>query len=152
MSSIQPTLKYIKDFTVMGFSIKTQNKDEFNEKKAKLPSLWKQFYSSSLATNANIFEVYSNYESDANGIYTVTLGIQDDIKQSDFASVNIQSGNYLIFQGIGPMPCTVVDTWKKIWDYFDNDNMYQRSLISDFESYSVVDQVDIYIGLKFLET
>ena len=152
MSSIRPTLKYIENFTVMGFSIKTQNKDEFNEKIAKLPSLWKQFYSSSLATNANIFEVYSNYESDAYGIYTVTIGVKDAINQSDFISVNIPSGNYLIFQGIGPMPYTVVDTWKKIWDYFDNDSKHQRSFITDFESYSGVDQVDIYIGLKFLET
>lgn len=59
MSSIPPTLKYVEGFTVMGLSTKTQNTDEFNEKTAKLPSLWQQFYSSNLAANANIFEVYS---------------------------------------------------------------------------------------------
>ena len=70
-----PTLTYIQDFSVMGLSIQTQNTDEFNEKTAKLPSLWQQFYSSELATNPSVFEVYSDYESDANGLYTVTVGV-----------------------------------------------------------------------------
>ncbi len=78
MSSIPPTLKYVTGFTVMGFSTETQNTDEFNEKTAKLPSLWQQFYASDLAANANIFEVYSDYESDANGLYTVTVGVTDN--------------------------------------------------------------------------
>lgn len=131
-----------------GLSTKTQNTDEFNEKTAKLPSLWQQFYSSDLATNANIFEVYSNYESDANGLYTVTVGVSDDSERSEFGSVKIQAGNYLIFHGTGPMPATVVETWKQIWNYFEAESNYQRSFISDFEAYSGSDKVAIYIGIK----
>ncbi len=86
MSSIPPTLKYVEGFTVSGFSTKTQNTDEFNEKKAKLPSLWQQFYASNLAANANIFEVYSDYESDANGLFTVTVGVSDDSKRAELGS------------------------------------------------------------------
>ncbi len=148
MSSIPPTLKYVEGFTVSGFSTKTQNTDEFNEKKAKLPSLWQQFYASNLAANANIFEVYSDYESDANGLFTVTVGVSDDGKRAEFGTVKIQAGNYLVFQGAGPMPSTVVETWKQIWDYFEAESNYQRSFISDFEAYSGSDKVAIYIGIK----
>ena len=150
MSSIPPTLKYVEGFTVIGLSTKTQNTDEFNEKTAKLPSLWQQFYSSDLAANANIFEVYSDYESDANGLYTVTVGITDNGNRTgtEFAYVKIPAGNYLVFQGTGPMPATVVETWKKIWNYFETESNYQRSFISDFEAYSGSDKVALYIGVK----
>lgn len=148
MSSIPPVLKYVDGFTIMGLSTKTQNTDEFNEKTAKLPSLWQQFYSSDLAANVNIFEVYSDYESDANGLYTVTVGVTDDSDRAEFGSVKIQAGNYLVFHGAGPMPSTVVETWKQIWDYFEAESECQRSFISDFEAYSGSDKVAIYIGIK----
>ncbi len=41
-----------------------------------LPSLWQQFYSSDLASNANIFEVYSDYESDADCLYTISVSAE----------------------------------------------------------------------------
>lgn len=148
MTIIPPTLKYVAGFTITGFSTRTQNTAEFNEKTAKLPGLWQQFYASDLAANANIFEVYSNYESDANGLYTVTLGVTDNSKLAEFDSVEISAGNYLVFQATGPMPSTVVETWEQIWDYFGAKSNYQRSFISDFEAYSGSDKVAIYIGLK----
>lgn len=148
MSSISPVLKYVEGFTITGLSTRTHNANEFNEKTAKLPSLWQQFYSSDLAANANIFEVYSDYESDANGLYTVTVGVTDDSERAEFDSVKIQTSNYLIFHGVGPMPSTVVETWKQIWDYFKVENGYQRSFISDFEAYSGSDKVAIYIGIR----
>lgn len=147
---LEPTLKYVEGFTVTGPGTRTQNTDEFNEKTAKLPALWQQFYASDLAVNANVFEVYSDYESNANGLYTVTVGITDnsDRTGAEFASVKIPAGNYLVFQGTGPMPSTVIGMWKQIWDYFEAGSNYQRSFISDFEAYSGSDKVAIYIGIK----
>lgn len=49
MSSIPPIVKYVARFTVTGLNVRTQNSNEFNEKTAKLPSLWQQFYASDLA-------------------------------------------------------------------------------------------------------
>lgn len=146
--SLQPTMKQVESFTVTGFSVITQNSDEFNEKTAKLPSLWQQFYSSELASNANIFGVYSNYDSDANNPYTVTVGVKSDHAQTQLNSVIIQAGNYLVFQGTGPMPATVIETWKRVWAFFETNTEHRRNFISDFESYSGPDQVAIYIGLE----
>ncbi len=146
--SIQPTVKQVESFIVTGFSVRTQNSDEFNEKTAKLPSLWQQFNTSELTTNASIFGVYSNYDSDANGPYTVTVGVTSGHAQTQLSSVTIQAGNYLVFQGTGPMPATVVETWKRVWKFFEKNTEYRRNFISDFEAYSGSSQVAIYIGLE----
>ena len=148
MTTIPPTLKHVEGFTVTGFSTRTQNTDEFNEKTAKLPALWQQFYGSDLVANANIVEVYSNYESDANGMYTVTVGTDSDNESAEYAAVDVQTGNYLIFQGEGPMPLAVVETWKQIWAYFATEREYQRNFISDFEEYMGAERVAIHIGIK----
>lgn len=146
--SISPTLKHVESFTVTGFSVRTQNKDEFNEETAKLPSLWQQFYTSELATNAHIYGVYSDYDSDANGFYTVTAGIESSDAQTKLSTVTIQAGNYLVFQGTGPMPAAVVETWKRVWAFFGTNTEHRRNYINDFEEYSGSEQIAIYIGLE----
>ena len=146
--SISPIVKQVEGFTVTGFCVRTQNQDEFNEKTAKIPSLWQQFYQSELRSNTPIFGVYSQYDSDANGYYTVTAGIQSKEAHPSLAAVHIKAGRYLVFQGTGPMPETVVETWKHVWTFFASDTMYQRNFISDFEVYHGPTQVEIYIGLK----
>jgi predicted transcriptional regulator YdeE len=146
--SIQPIMKQVESFTVTGFSVRTRNSEEFNEKTAKLPSLWQQFYTSKLVTNANIFGVYSNYDSDASGPYTATVGVKSNHAQTQLSSVTIQAGNYLVFEGTGPMPATVVETWQRVWAFFETNTEHRRKFISDFEVYSGPNQVAIYIGLK----
>jgi len=148
MQFIPPIVKHLEGFMVRGLSTRTQNCDEFNELTAKLPKLWQQFSSTSLACHANIFGVYSDYESDANGLYTVTAGIASDDVPAQFNSVKIQTGNYLVFQDAGPMPSTVIATWMRVWDYFETENKYQRNFFSDFEAYNSPDEVAIYIGIK----
>lgn len=147
MTLISPKLTQIKGFTITGVSIRTQNSNEFNAKTAKLPTLWQQFHSSELATGETVFGVYSDYESDANGLYTVTVGIASDNKHDSFKSVTIQPGHYLVFENTGPIPNVVIETWRSIWDFFAINHTYQRHFISDFESYSRNGEVAIYIGI-----
>ena len=147
MQSIQPVLKHVENFRVIGLNTRTQNSDEFNEKTAKLPNLWQQFASTDLAKQTAIFGVYSDYEFDQNGLYTVTVGIASDDRKDQFNSVDIQTGNYLIFQSKGPLPATVIATWQRIWNYFETEKKYRRNFISDFEAYIGPDEVAIYIGI-----
>lgn len=148
MPSLQPTLKQIDSFTVTGLSVRTQNSDEFNQETAKLPKLWQQFYSSTSTSNTTIFGVYSDYESDANSSYTVTVGIAQNNPNTDLNAVKINAGKYLIFQGKGAMPQTVIETWGRAWDYFTAESPYQRCFMSDFEAYNNNDELSIYIGVK----
>jgi predicted transcriptional regulator YdeE len=98
--------------------------------------------------NTTIFGVYSDYESNANGLYNVTVGTANDNQSADLSAVKINSGNYLIFQGKGAMPLTVIDTWKRVWSYFADESTHQRCFITDFEAYSNSDEVAIYIGVE----
>ncbi|ASQ47458.1 GyrI-like domain-containing protein [Legionella clemsonensis] len=147
MSAIQPALKPIDGFTVTGFTVRTKNSDEFNPETAKIPNLWQQFYSSNPTPNT-IFAVYSGYESDANGSYDVTVGTLNNNQSVELSAVKINSGNYLVFQGKGPIPQTVIETWKRVWDYFTVETPYQRCFMTDFEEYKNSDEVAIYIGVK----
>jgi predicted transcriptional regulator YdeE len=76
------------------------------------------------------------------------VGVDSDYTQTQLSSVTIQSGNYLVFQGTGPMPATVVETWKRVWEFFETNTEYRRNFVSDFEAYHGPDQVAIYIGLE----
>lgn len=143
-----PIVKRIESFTVSGFSVKTQNKDEFNEKTAKIPGLWQQFYTSELAANTAIFGVYSHYDSDASSFYTVTAGVKSSHAQTELSAVTVQAGNYLVFEGKGSMPAVVIETWKKIWEFFETNTVYRRNFVSDFEAYDGLDHVAIYIGIE----
>ena len=147
-SSQSPTIKYINSFTVTGLTVRTQNSDEFNQHTAKLPKLWQQFYSSKFTPGATLYGVYSDYEADANGLYSVTAGVADDNQDNETSSVIVNSGNYLVFKGKGAMPQVVIETWKRVWDYFMKESEYQRSFMTDFEEYDKGDEVAIYIGVK----
>ena len=148
MPAIHPILKHVDSFTVTGLTVRTQNSDDFNQETAKLPKLWQQFYSSKPTTNTTIFGVYSDYESDANGSYDVTVGALNHNQSVELSGVKINSGNYLVFQGKGQMPQIVIETWQRVWDYFTVESSYQRCFMTDFEEYKNGDEVAIYIGIK----
>ena len=148
MPVIHPTMKHIDSFTVTGLTVRTKNSDEFNQETAKLPNLWEQFYVNNPTPNTTIFGVYSDYESDANGFYNVTVGATNDNQSAELNAVKINSGNYLVFQTKGPMPQAVIETWERIWDYFTEESAHQRCFMTDFEAYSNGDEVAIYIGVK----
>jgi predicted transcriptional regulator YdeE len=148
MSVIQPVLKHVDSFIVTGLTVRTKNNDEFNPETAKLPTLWQQFYSSNPTPNTTIFGVYSGYESDANGSYDVTAGTLNNNQVAELSTAKINSGNYLVFQNKGAMPQTVIETWKRVWDYFTVDSPYQRCFMTDFEEYKNGDEVAIFIGVS----
>lgn len=148
MSAIEPILKHVDSFTVIGLTVRTKNSDEFNPETAKLPNLWQQFYSSNPTPNTTIFGVYSGYESDTAGYYDVTAGTLNNNQSVELSAVKINSGNYLVFNGKGQMPQTVIDTWKRVWDYFTVGSPYQRCFMTDFEEYRNGDEVAIFIGVR----
>ncbi len=91
---ITPALKTMTQLNIQGFSVRTKNSDEFTEKNAKIPALWQQFYASDLAKHPPVYGIYSNYESDATGFYSLTAGIEQN---SGLATISIEAGDYLVF-------------------------------------------------------
>ena len=146
-------LKRIEEFAVTGLSIRTSNKDEFNQETAKLPHLWKQFYSEIIDCQS-IYGVYANYDSDSNGFYSVTAGTKAgaDFSNQHLSTVKVEAGDYLVFEGRGAMPETVIETWQRVWNYFTNNTDYKRKFVTDFEHYQGQDHVAVYIGIESYST
>lgn len=156
MMYTEPRRVEVDGFNVAGLSVRTINGDEFNPNKARLPLLWEQFFSSGIAetipgrlNKASVFGVYSHYDSDENGYYTVTAGLDSTNLSNvlDLSQVEIQKGSYLVFEAQGAFPEIVVQTWERIWVYFRDNKVHKRAFQSDFEQYSGPNQIAIYIGI-----
>jgi len=149
---------------VAGISVCTTNIQESDPDMAEIPSLWDRFYNKGLTRRVvdqqkphTVFGVYSSYESDADGAYKVTAGL--DVKKHGPAligleTIEIEPGEYLVFEGRGRMPSAIYETWGRIWDYFgcngrvNESSGLQRAYKTDFEEYRGDDQIAIYIGIK----
>ena len=95
--------------------------------------------------------MYSEYESDLHGAFTVTAGVSVPLHMEAVAPlmhVDIQPGEYLEFVGHGPMPDVVMATWKQVWNYFEQSPDKQRAYQTDFEKYGGKDEVSVYVSIK----
>jgi predicted transcriptional regulator YdeE len=154
---MDPILKLLEPFRVAGISVRTNNRAEASPETGKLGALWGRFFQEGIAAQvpnqvagSAIYGVYSDYESDVNGAYTVTAGVQIDSDSSggdEFTSVAVGGGEYLVFEGKGPMPQVVIDTWMAVWEHFATSAEHQRAYTTDFEVYSGMDQVAIHISV-----
>ena len=144
--------KYIKNLMISGLSITTNNNDEISEDKAKITQLWEDYASDNTytktfnkANNTSMYGVYSDYENDQNGNYRVTVGVEV-IKPK--GAIIIENQKYLVFSKNGELPQIIIDTWQEIWEYFENNDEYQREFNVDFEKYSKENEIEIYIAIK----
>jgi len=151
---MEPKLVHVARFLVAGLTVRTINLDEFKPDSAKIPALWARFFSEQLMSTipnqspqTPVFGVYSAYESDANGQFDVTAGVSVTSRAPDVDLVDIQEGNYLVFEAHGPMPAAVIQAWMSVWTYFQLHPEVQRSFATDFEQYRGADAVQIHIGV-----
>jgi len=152
-----PILANVTEKTIAGISVRTNNKAESNPKKAVLPTFWNRFFEEDILEqipdkipNSPIYGVYSEYESNVKGSYTVTAGVEAfgaKIKQNGFALSKIEGGEYLLFKGHGPMPEVVANTWQEVWNFFAKNKEFERCYQTDFELYITQEEVEIYIGI-----
>jgi predicted transcriptional regulator YdeE len=149
--SKEPKLEHLDGFTIVGLRARTINRDEFNPATARLPLLWQQFanFFPNQLQSTSVFGVYSDYESDESGFYSVTAGLMKNLvpTRAELTEITVESGSYLVFEGTGDMPQTVIETWGRVWDYFSKDAGYKRCYATDFELFQGADRVLIHIGV-----
>ncbi len=158
-SVIQVTRKSLSELNIVGISAQTTNAAEMNPLMAKIPSLWGQFWNNTVLTKIPnkqenvIVGVYTNYEKDYQGAYTLIIGAPVTRKVDVIAGMTvviIPAGTYLVFSNQGPvMPQIVMQTWQYIWQYFETNKQYQRAYVADIEWYdtSSPEKVEIYISI-----
>lgn len=151
-------------FQIVGLSAQTSNAKEITSQ-AKIPSLWNDFYQQNIVEQianrkyANIYGLYSDYETDVNGDYSITLGVQilkssDGDIPADLIVKTVPAAKYLVFTSDqGALPDIVIQTWQEVWAWFANSDV-ERTYTGDFELYDErcanpqEAQVDIYIAVK----
>lgn len=150
-----PTLVHIDSFIVSGIKTRTSNDNEMIPAQAKLPLLWGEFFNKNVRENVEhkvkqspVYGVYTNYESDYRGAFDVIAGVKTtELIKKEYASIEIQGGNYLVFEGKGQIPQMVMQTWLNIWNYFNEPQSITRLYTTDFEVYNSKDSVSIYIAV-----
>ena len=136
----------------------TSNALESEYEEAKIPLLWRTYFQSSILSpipdeceNSPAYALYYEYKDGIKAEYSVLIGTEvSKIKnlQSEYAHAKIYKGDYLRFDGEGPLPETVVKLWQGIWKFFEQNKEYKRVFKSDFEVYLGEEDVSIYIGIK----
>ena len=144
--------------TIAGVKERTSNLEEQEYEGAKIPSLWRAYFQSSIldpipneVPDTPPYAVYFNYEDGVRAKYDVLVGAEvSSTKElgSDYVFIALEGGVYLRFDAKGEMPTATIDLWAKIWRFFEKSTEYARTFGTDFEVYTGEDEVSIYIGIQ----
>ena len=143
----------VKSTSIEGLRVRTTNANEMNVETQKIAPLWQEFYEKILPTlkeGAKVYAVYHNYESDARGEFDILVGTDILEIKDKINSVTLEGGQYLMFSAKGELPQAIIDTWQKIWAYFEDESIDERRAYeTDFELYKSASEVEIYIGVHY---
>ncbi len=148
---------------IIGVETRTTNQDETSISTAKIPALWARFDQiradvPNKVEPARFLALYSEYESDANGAYSETIGFEvaslEHIPEGMVAKT-IPPSIYAVFTTpYGPIPGIIIAAWQGIWSLHPSQMGGNRSYTGDFELYDQRSynpqnaQIDIYIAIK----
>jgi len=128
----------VASFKVIGISVRTTNAN--SQAQIDINDLWNRWFNENIATripntiSENLYNMYTDYESDENGYYTTILGYE----VSTLASIpkgligkEISKSKYKEFVSIGKLPDCIVKTCETIWSL-----KFDRSYAADFDVYN----------------
>lgn len=161
-------------FSLTGFAVRTTNQAEQGPH-GLIPGLWRTYYQSGLPLDSSvshphlIYALYTDYESDASGAYTLVIGHESAVASAGDAAEEprafvsaeqerfralVPASRYRIFKTRkGPFGEVVAEAWGKIWAYYAQSTE-QRAYTGDFELYDTRDfdpeaaEVSIYIAVR----
>lgn len=144
----------LEEKTLVGLNIRTNNNDPNMGK--DIGELWQKFFEQGFFANIKnkvndrAIGLYSNYESDYNGDYDMSVACEvSEVSnlQKDTIIKTISSGKYAKFIVKGHMQKAVYEFWQELWSM----NL-DRAYTYDFEEYVNAEvnnaEIHIYIALK----
>ena len=110
--------------TVAGVAVRTANRAEADPETASIPALWQRFFKEQKRIPSRrdqdvIIAVYTAYESDHTGEYSLIVGAEVSaatVVPQGLVSVDVPPGRYLVFTAEGEMPAALINTWIEIWE------------------------------------
>lgn len=159
---VSPVLVNQAAVELNGLAVRTSNRAEQDVASQKIAPLWQQFmgHDAVKMSASPVYGCYYDYESDHNGEFSVLTGLattalagselaSSESEGVEFVGLTLTAGEYLRFSAAGEMPAVIFSLWGQIWHYFADVNCpFERSFKTDYECYTSMDGVDIYIGVK----
>lgn len=137
---------------LVGLCTRTCNSDEQSLEKSKIAPLWERFYTEiapRLQKESAVYGLYYDYASDVHDAFSVLAGTQLASSEEGLETAYIQEGKYLKFSAKGKMPETIINLWAEIWEFFEKpDCRFTRAYKTDFEAYTSLEGLDIYISIE----
>lgn len=139
----------LKERKIVGYCARTSN--DSLEMQGIIGGLWQKLYTpanaSAIANRTNEYAIglYSDYSGENNEEYDVTVGFEvSEITQIEGTTVKvIPAGKYAKFSVHGDMVQAVADSWREIWS-----TQLKRTFTGDFEEYTSMTDIDIYIAIE----
>ena len=147
----------IPTFQVVGISARISNEGDSAVK--DIEALWGRFWGEEIQLqipyklNDDIYAVYSDYETDHTGPYTLTIGLSvsslDNIPDG-FTAITLEEDAYEKFTSRGKMPDAVLKTWFEIWADKDLKRAFRKDFTVHGEKYFNGDQAEVetFISIK----
>jgi predicted transcriptional regulator YdeE len=159
-----PKVVHQTAFSIAGIEVRTSNAKEATSE-GVIGKQWQKFFQDGVLQkipnkiDGNVYAVYSDYASDHNGEYSLTIGakIADGSQvPAGFVVKTVPAGNYAVVTSEkGPVAGVVIAAWQRVWDLEQKKELGgTRAYKADFEFYDQraanpqEAQVDIYLGLK----
>lgn len=149
---------YCESKQLLGITIRTRNEDEKSPETAKISGLWKTFYETiykKVLHGTLVYGLYSGYESDYTGYFTVSAAVEKAENSSPAApiqEIEVQEGQYLKFtpKTSGDDAFTTMwKLWQQVWAFFsDASQQLKRAYTTDYEVYHPTGDVELYIAVK----
>lgn len=144
---------------VIGISVRTTNELEADPTRARIPGLWGRFHAEEIASRipdrahpTRVLGVYTDYESDHRGAYTLVVGCPVNrvprALPEGFVHVAIpEDVPTFRLEAKGDMPAAVIDAWRAIWRRFENGG---RAYTTDYEVHDLAapGEVTIHVATK----
>ncbi|GAB6929134.1 GyrI-like domain-containing protein [Paenibacillus sp. JCM 10914] len=157
------SIKVGSAFRILGVGVRTSNETEAGPQR-KIPLLWERYFRSgtprsSSDKDSSIYALYTDYESDASGAYTLIIGQQMEEGEATSSSealleAVVPASKYLVFRSRrGPIMEIVPQLWYEIWSYFEHAEE-TRTFTGDYECYDMQTfdpehtVVDVYIAIQ----
>jgi predicted transcriptional regulator YdeE len=150
-------------FSVAGIEVRTSNAKEASGD-GLIGKQWQKFFQEGMLekipnkVDGNIYAVYSDYASDKNGEYSLTIGARvpdGSPVPPGLVLETVTAGNYTVVTSEkGPVAKVVVAAWQRVWAMEDKRELAPRAYKTDYELYDqrAADpqnsQADLYIGMK----
>ncbi len=156
----EPKLVSLFGMYIIGWEVRTTNRDEMNAPSAKISALWQRVREGNLIDTISepkspgiTLGAYTRYQSDDKGPYSLVLGAEvDNVERvpAGMAGITVLAQEYLVFTATGNMPGAVISAWGEVWRYFSGPTVFKRAYTTDFERYDTArpSEVDIYIAVR----